>query len=361
MLFSSATLTAVAAFLPGLVSAHCRMVYPPSVFTHNEGLDLNPLNPDGSNYPCFYTDGGSGEIPSYDPGSTQYIGLEGSAVHGGGSCQISITYDNPPTKDSKFKVLKSFEGACPGGQDTNQNLPADPTHVLPQLPFEVPKDIPSGGAVIAWSWFNKIGNREMYMRCAPVKITGQNTDKSAFEALPDIFKANIGNGCGTLEGTNVIFPNPGTQLVIAGEQSNLHDPQGTCDVAGPQPQPQPDFSTPTPTSVKPVLVKVPSSTPAATSTPTTPENTATTSCSSSTEAPTPTPNSNVQEQKQNSTCTDGQIYCTGSDTFSICNFGKLVPFGEVAAGTYCKDGHISMRRSVRFSHEHRRRHKASVL
>ncbi|KAF8460605.1 hypothetical protein BDZ91DRAFT_664199, partial [Kalaharituber pfeilii] len=198
------------------------MVGPSSVFTHNDGLDLDPLSDTGSNYPCFVTDGGSGELPVFEPGSTQKIELRGSAVHGGGSCQISFTYDNPPTKNSVFRVVKSFQGACPLG--VSGNLAANPNNVLPALPFTVPEDMPAGVAVVAWTWFNKIGNREMYMRCAPVKIGGSNTDTSKFETLPEILKANIGNGCTTREGADIKFPDPGNDVVGQGTEG----PIGNC-------------------------------------------------------------------------------------------------------------------------------------
>ena len=102
----------------------------------------------------------------------------------------------------------------------------------------------------------KVGNREMYMNCAPINILGANAKRSAadqFESrlaskiaarqesslnsLPDMFKANIGNGCSTLEGTDVEFPSPGASLELkqTPELTSLGKPVGSCGAAGPAP------------------------------------------------------------------------------------------------------------------------------
>lgn len=355
MQFSTATIAAVAAFLPALVSAHVAFIKPPTVFKE-VATNLNPLDPSGANYPCFVTTGSTGELPVYAPGSQQEIGLQGSAVHGGGSCQISITYDNPPNKDSVFKVIRSFEGGCPGNQDTNSNLPPNPENILPPLPYTIPTDIPSGVAVVAWTWFNKIGNREMYMRCAPIKISGSYSDTSAYNALPDMFKANIGNGCSTTEGTNVIFPNPGSDLTGKG----TGPPVGNCGSAS---------SPPPPTEPKqpPVLVGAPTTTPVPEPTPTSvtgPHDTQPDYKKVPTPTPTPPPAPSPTPEKQptNDTCVDGTIICTGPDSWSICDHGKPTPMGPTAEGMNCRDGKMVLAaRSVRFSHDHARRRHGSIF
>jgi hypothetical protein len=193
----------------------------------------NPLSTSGSDYPCKgYSKDAFEAVATWQPGSTQEMALEGSAVHGGGSCQLALTYDQGKT----FKVIESIEGDCP---------------IAKSYQFEVPSDAPSGNALFAWTWFNKVGNREMYMNCAMVTIggsgnrnnTGDSEDseerrgpmhrveeepnqkgpndgqaenaKSAFSSLPDIFIANV-NGpgkCVTIEGQPVHFPNPGPKLI----------------------------------------------------------------------------------------------------------------------------------------------------
>lgn len=374
MQFSTATIAAAAAFLPALVSGHVSMVFPASVF-QQVATNLNPLDPSGSNYPCFVTSGSVGEPPLYEPGSQQTIGLQGSAVHGGGSCQISITYDNPPTRNSVFKVIKSIHGRCPGGSDTG-NLPADPTNTLPGLSYNLPSHLPSGNAVLAWTWFNKIGNREMYMRCAPIKIGGSNTDRSQYNGLPEIFKANIGNGCSTIEGTNVEFPNPGA---VVESNAATGKPVGDCGttVVTPPEEETPEEETPeeetpeeeypeeeTPIEETPIEVPVESKPPVFVGGP-------------STTAPTPTPTyapvptttkAPVQtsvpekptETPESESCSHGAIICNGTGAWSRCVYGKPVSMGKVAPGTFCRDGRL-VARSIRFSHEHARRRHSSVF
>src|SRR4051812_2294334 len=98
MHFSTAFIIAASAYLP-LVSSHIFMVQPAPY----AGVDSSPLDASGSNFPCKFPGGvGQKEDPksTFTPGQSGSFSLRGSAVHGGGSCQASITYDNPPTKDS---------------------------------------------------------------------------------------------------------------------------------------------------------------------------------------------------------------------------------------------------------------------
>src|SRR3712207_5045506 len=111
MQFSYATIVAAAAFLP-LIKAHLLMDVPGA---YRAPDNMPPLKEDGSDFPCAVPDFSnvSGTGPTLNPGSDGQILLFGSAVHSGGSCQISITYDSPPTKTSVWKAIKSFEGGCP--------------------------------------------------------------------------------------------------------------------------------------------------------------------------------------------------------------------------------------------------------
>lgn len=83
--------------------------------------------------------------------------------------------------------------------------------------FTLPADVANGKALLAWSWFNLIGNREMYMNCADVEISGGSGDAGSFgSAYPDMFVANVNNGCKTAEGKQTIFKNPGKQVIYDG-------------------------------------------------------------------------------------------------------------------------------------------------
>jgi hypothetical protein len=213
----------------------------------------NPLQSSGSDYPCKgYANDTFQSQASYSPGKSYELELDGSAVHGGGSCQLALTYDRGET----FKVIESMLGECP---------------ISKNYTFQIPPDAPTGDALLAWTWFNKVGNREMYMNCAMVTIGGSGggnksqsssskskeshgrdmmheemsdeemqhmnhppmehtmeerdmndvsvmVDQSkatAFDSLPDLFVANVGQtgGCVTVEGESVDFPDPGPHVV----------------------------------------------------------------------------------------------------------------------------------------------------
>jgi hypothetical protein len=130
-------------------------------------LDTDPLSFNGSDFPCkqrtgvYDIEGATNTMPL---GSVQPLEFIGIIVHGGGSCQVSITYDLQPTNLSVFKVIHSIEGGC-RAKDTQGNLDSG-TATSPDpftYSFTVPPSLPTGNATVAWTWFNKEGNREMYM------------------------------------------------------------------------------------------------------------------------------------------------------------------------------------------------------
>lgn len=198
--------------------AHMEMSDPPPFRSKYNKLATNidysmtdPLDKSGSDYACkgFLSDLGTaagGSVASWAAGSSQKFTIVGGASHNGGSCQASISTDSGKT----FKVIHSYIGNCP---------------LVSDFPFTVPGDTPTGEAVFAWTWFNKVGNREMYMNCASVTITaGSGTTAVAFSARPDIFVANAGTDCTTVESSDLKFPNPGPDVTT--------DTQGTADPVG---------------------------------------------------------------------------------------------------------------------------------
>lgn len=95
--------------------------------------------------------------------------------------------------------------------------------------FEMPNDVANGNALFAWSWFNLIGNREMYMNCADVVISGGTATVTAFENnYPDMSVANVGNGCSTVEGQQTVFANPGAQVIYGAGLSSSSPPFPGC-------------------------------------------------------------------------------------------------------------------------------------
>lgn len=214
--------------LATLSQAHM-LLRTPAPYTSPQ-LQSGPIDASGSNFPCQAQPGASfvGTPTPMAKGSKQQMAFTGSAVHGGGSCQVSITYDNPPSKDSVWKVLHSIQGGCPA-RNTPGNLPENPSlQGSDSYEFPIPSDIPAGNATIAWTWLNKVGNREFYMNCAPVAITGEGGSESALASLPDMLVANIGNGCTTAEGVDIKYPNPGASVENNVPESSLGAPVGSC-------------------------------------------------------------------------------------------------------------------------------------
>ena len=227
----------------GLASAHVKLIQP--VPYGAASLNTNPLQASGADWPCKQRDGvyDITQVNIMPINSVQTIRFQGQATHGGGSCQISLTRDTPPTPNSVFKVIKSIEGGCPS---TNPgNVGTDPSgYGADTFFFTIPDAVSPANYTLAWTWFNKIGDREMYMNCAPVTVTsasatrrrgrrtlGQRAD--GMDPLPDMFRANSGNGCSTAEsGTVLAIPaaNLGTNVQRIGSEP-LTPPVGNCGVS----------------------------------------------------------------------------------------------------------------------------------
>ncbi|KAE8320105.1 hypothetical protein BDV41DRAFT_2935 [Aspergillus transmontanensis] len=337
------------AFVCGLlatsVSAHMQMSKPyPIRSPLNKDADgekdysyTNPLSTSGSDYPCKgYANDPFNSVATYSPGQEYEIELQGSATHGGGSCQIGLSYD----KGKTFHVIHSILGGCP---------------IEKTYKFTVPSDAPNGEALLSWTWFNKVGNREMYMNCAQVTIGGAAklaqtnalSRRDSFASLPEIFQAN-NNGpgqCTTTEGEEVNFPLPGpskegslsgkgytckssapflgdsTSPAASGTSSAAHGPKSSAHKFG---------STSTsaiPSSKVASAFGTPSSVHGAFATP----------------SPSQPGRADSHPLKHHESsqedCRDGSIIC-GEDgqTWSLCSFGQPTFMGPVAAGMRCRHG-----------------------
>ena len=186
-------------------------------------IDSSPIT--ASQFPCKSNLGFTvSEMNTMAVGEQQTIKFKGTAVHGGGSCQLSVTTDTEPTENSVFKVIKSIEGGCPGVDGTTN-----------EYQFEIPDSVPSGKATFAWTWFSKMsGAPELYMNCAPIEVTGGASDTSKFDALPDMLKANIGEGCTSPQNFATEYPNPGS-VVEKGATNDQKPPTGSCGASGTTP------------------------------------------------------------------------------------------------------------------------------
>ncbi|KAF1986543.1 lytic polysaccharide monooxygenase [Aulographum hederae CBS 113979] len=253
-MLSKTLLTAAAATLFASANAHLFIQTPQPI---PGTAPKDPLDPSGSNFPCHGVDvsgmegGTKMAAGSMQPLTFDLGGGANTAVHGGGSCQVSITYETDAAKlkqPSSWKVIYSVMGGCPAFAAGNLATSTDCTsgsenECMNTFKFKVPEEVKNGNAVLAWTWFNNVGNREMYMNCAAVTFSG---GKDKIDTLPNMFVANLAavDSCPTTESMNVQFPNPGkyvtTMETPAGAQKTfaLAVPTGAgCSGGGDAPAP----------------------------------------------------------------------------------------------------------------------------
>ena len=249
MAFKAGLAMVTALLSTSLADAHVRLDTP--VPFDKAGLNNWPLAADGSDFPCKLrptvydlpagTDRSTMNIMKI--GDQQPLSFIGSGTHGGGSCQVSLTTDLKPSKDTKWQVIHSIEGGCPA--NIAGNLPEDPDgHGASTFHFTIPDGIAPGQYTLAWTWFNRIGNREMYMNCAPINVVAAGKKRYVPEPVtsiskrdfPAMFVANI-NGCMTKKNFDIRFPDPGTSVEFDGNPSNLQPADQPACVGGPGPGP----------------------------------------------------------------------------------------------------------------------------
>jgi hypothetical protein len=408
----STALLPVLGLLVAIIKGHIIMTYPPpyGISTLNNSTLINAKENPGlpSDFPCKQRTGvyeAEGADTSLALGSVlSGISFKGSAVHGGGSCQFSITYDQAPTANSAFKVIHSIEGGCPmmgiaanNGEDAEKPIPD-------KYSFTIPANLPAGKVTFAWTWvrsfflsysyillgrseesfvnggvssrtysqihsqgpllsvlyadnlkFNKIGNREMYMNCAPLTLTTASKkrseidsmlshnysmimerDTAAYNALPSMFIANIMDStCTTTEEADLGFPNPGDSVERFGQatQPVLSPPPANC--TPPPVVASVPASPPTDPTTAPVVVPPPIPTVAPPLNPTKeplPEK-----ATSETPASTASPASGGMAF--GTACTpEGQFNCVDGTSFQQCASGSWTIVRPLAAGTSCKAG-----------------------
>jgi hypothetical protein len=382
------TIFTAATALAATANAHVLMKAP--VPYSVDKLDNSPITK--AQYPCKSQNGFTvSTMNQMKVGEKNTLELSGSAVHGGGSCQLSVTLDTEPTADSVFKVIKSMEGGCPG-VDSQAN----------SYDFELPDSIPNGKATFAWTWMSKLsGQPELYMNCAPIEVTGGSDDKTAFEKLPNMLVINLDDSCESVPNFAVQFPDPGS-VVQKGATNDLKPPVGAAcgsssgtpadpsSPAGGQPSASPSApndgqysAAPTspaggapsaaPTSVAggepsplpsngggvfaPGASSAASGAPSAaptvpgtsttlvtvTASPTAPSPVAPTVPAGTGSPATPSTPSTPSAGGSSGACTEnGSVVCNGTDQFGLCNNGEVV-WQAVAAGTQCTNGSITKR------------------
>ena len=329
---TKSTIFAAALAMASTASAHMTMAKPVPFGSPNN----SPLDPSGSDFPCKAGPGGSYAVSSMNEwtvGSDVTLTFApGTATHGGGSCQVSVTKDKEPTAQSVWKVIHSIEGGCPTSDSGNGGAVAS-------FPITVPSELPEGQLTMAWTWFNKVGNREMYMNCAPIKVSGGSGD--GFDSLPDMAVANIaGQGnCATSESFDYTFANPGKYVTRAGKgpfkelcggaasEGGSTGSSGSTGGSGSGSAPSaPAASVDPPKQAAPVA-EAPA--------PKAPE-------ASTPKAPATGGSSSGGASGGSSCSEEGAILCNGQDKFGICANGSVV-YQSVAAGTKCQNGVIARR------------------
>ncbi|KAB8078714.1 hypothetical protein BDV29DRAFT_166056 [Aspergillus leporis] len=308
----------------------------------------NPLSTSGSDYPCKgYANDEFNSVATYNQGEEYEMELQGSATHGGGSCQIGLSYD----KGKTIRVIHSILGGCPIPKKYN---------------FKIPSDAPNGEALLAWTWFNKVGNREMYMNCAQVTIGGSGkrekpktsttkapiTRRDGFDSLPEVFQANNGGpgSCTTIEGEEVNFPQPGPSV-----EGSLSGKGYTCKASAPflgdTKSPKATASPSSSTTQAPKSSSVHKNLGHASPTPSVSKAASKSGTSSSAglepSSPSDSHSGRVQSgshplkhhQPSHGPCKDGTISCTDDGmAWFLCANGRPVPMGAVAAGMRCRHG-----------------------
>lgn len=166
-----------------------------------------------SDFPCKQRTGvyDISAMNNMEVGQPQLLSFNGSASHGGGTCLISVSMDKEPTYKSTWKVIQVYEGGCPTSGDGNDGSTPDT--------FVIPKGFPNGRATLSWTWYNKIGNREVYQNCAPITVTGGSDNKDYYNSLPNLYVINLPTSeCESVETTDLKIPFPG-QFVLQDSKS----------------------------------------------------------------------------------------------------------------------------------------------
>ncbi|KAH8847623.1 hypothetical protein MCOR27_004451 [Pyricularia oryzae] len=368
--------------LVATANAHMLLAYPPPFPGNQNG----PLG-DGINFPCQGKMSG-GTPTTMSLGSTQKLTFQGGATHGGGSCQVALTDETAPTAATKFRVITSIQGGCPLSSDGNNGNDASAA-LDSGLQFKIPDDIPAGKYILSWTWINRIGNREFYMNCAPVTLTGTGGDKSNLDKLPEIFVTNSpsSNTCQTPEGSDYAYPNPGAVVFNKGNPSRLVKLTCPANTPGGQPGTQTAPSTGSgsgqgdkpadtekpaggdkpstsplpgngvkapapgnnPVEQPAASSAAPSATPTSTPTPKAPVSKPPVAPS----APSPSPatgnkgsgnsgSGNNEGASSGGACTPGQFKCVGGSAFQQCTAGQVWAAQiQMAAGTKCDSGAVT--------------------
>jgi len=358
-------------------------------------LATSPLGP-GFPFPC-HGNFDITEVTNVTAGTTQTVKFTGSAVHGGGSCQFSVNYgDQPSDNPAEWKVIYTIIGGCPADAAGNIEGTAPPDadqrpdgrhcgnsvdkECVRQFDIPIPKGLPNGKFNFSWTWFNKIGNREMYMNCAPMVLSGGSDSTGFVDSLPSLFVANVDGFAQCTTGQGILnIPDPGKAGVVlaapsassegtckkadapnfdkalsgalGGDGSSSDSGSGSGSSSGPSQSPPGGIFATVPhttlqtftTSTMLSNLVVPVTTSTMLSNLVVPVTTST--ILSNVVVPVPTGGGSSTGAGGTTSCSEeGALVCLDAGYFGICDHGKAVRM-ELAAGTTCQDGKI-VRRSA---------------
>ncbi|KAK5132910.1 hypothetical protein LTR08_008356 [Meristemomyces frigidus] len=351
----------------------------------------------GSDFPCKLRSGvyDISTMNNMAVGQPMELSFTGSASHGGGTCQLAITTDLEPAANSTFKLIQTFEGGCPINAGGN-----DGTH---PFTFQLPTGTPNGRLTFAWMWYNHVGNREIYMNCAPLDVTGGSDKLDYYNSLPNAYIINLPTTeCSTVETTDQTIPFPGQFILkepsatlgtatgpscaasaaaqtegISGYKSAVADtgaatvaPAKNADVTGAATGAATQTDTAASTTAGGYGGASQATMTAAASSFVTISTAAVSAPAESSSYPTMTPSSvagvspsgyvapsgtaaSSSGTSGTSCSNEGAVVCNGSSQFGLCNHGSVV-FQSVASGTTCQDGVVQKRGIAQ--HPHARRH-----
>ncbi|KAI1205540.1 lytic polysaccharide monooxygenase [Annulohypoxylon truncatum] len=287
-------------------------------------------------------------------GDEQTTTFSGNAVHGGGSCQLSLagpvhngSWADYPLRNSNWKVIHSIEGGCPARNQKGNIDGPNPN----KYSFKIPEGIEPGDYIFSWTWLARIGGEpEYYQNCAPVTVTPSKikrktkSERRAYLArrteFPELFMANMGEvsgGCTTEDALReqlaIAFPDPGLSVDHPEGTANLFKQQCDGNPRARKGQGENFEAKPTSTLTEgssPVFSSTSASVTSASST---------TSSSSAKVISTLTSDPVVITTSPFETCIEGHLTCLEDSThFAICTGGQLTAPQPVPAGFKCRAG-----------------------
>lgn len=264
-------------------------------------------------------------------------------------------------------VIHSIEGGCPA-KGVAGNLGADNSASTPDpdvYSFTVPTGVAPGAYTLAWTWFNKVGNREMYMNCASIKVTSGSNKRDTYlnetefampeldsrdtPSFPAMFVANIPTSdCLTADSKDVEFPDPGTSVEKDGVASDLIPPTGPkCGASG-------GSASSDSSSSGSSGAQVASPSGGSSAAPSVAPSPAAAAAAPSVVAAAAGSTKTTSGGSSGSTCASpGAMVCSSDGKqFAICASGTAPTFQPVAAGTVCANGVIAaakVKRSAKFA------------